>query len=79
MVVSMLRPTQEASTVIKTVIGKIFALGPFWFGIGFIAPVIAAFLNAGNITAPLGLSPIVIGLLVGGITGLIATKRGSWL
>lgn len=65
--------------MIKTLIEKIFALGPFWFGIGFMAPVIAALLNAGNIAPPFGLSSLITGLIIGGVLGIVATKRGSWI
>ncbi len=52
---------------------------PLIFGIGFLAPVIASALVALEITAPLGLSPLHFGLLIGGAWGLIATITGRWL
>jgi hypothetical protein len=58
---------------------KLFAIMPFLFGIGFIAPLTAQIMDRWKIDAPLGLSPIVFGLLFGGAWGLIANIRGRWL
>jgi hypothetical protein len=60
-------------------IGVLFRLGPLWFGLGFLAPVIAAALVALGIAPPLGLSPIAAGLIAGAVLGLIATLRRTWL
>ncbi len=62
-----------------SVIRAIFAIGPLLFGIGFLAPLIAQSLEALGITAPLGLSPLALGLAIGGATGLLANLRGSWV
>ena len=56
-----------------------FSLGPILFGIGFLAPVIAALLSAANIGAPVGLTPIQFGLGLGAILGLVARQRRTWL
>lgn len=60
-------------------VGVLFRLGPLWFGIGFLAPVLAALVTAWEVTLPLGLSPIAGGLLAGVTLGLVATIRGTWL
>jgi hypothetical protein len=60
-------------------IGILFRLGPLWFGIGFLAPVLAALIVALELTPPLGLSPLVCGLIVGGVLGAVATFRRTWL
>ena len=52
---------------------------PFLFGIGFIAPVTAELLTLFGWTAPMGLTPIGFGLAFGGLWGLYATVKGSWL
>jgi hypothetical protein len=52
---------------------------PFFFGIGFIAPLIAQSTAALRIAAPFGLSPVVLGLAIGASWGLYATLRGRWL
>ena len=53
--------------------------GPLWFGIGFLAPLIAQSMDAMSIPAPLGLPTIVIGLVVGSAAGVVAERRGSWV
>jgi hypothetical protein len=58
---------------------KFFELMPFFFGIGFIAPLIAQSLAALEIAAPFGLSAIAFGLLIGAPWGLYATLKGRWL
>lgn len=49
------------------------------FGLAFVAPVIAELLNRAGLTSVLGMPLIVFGLLVGAITGFVASKRGSWI
>lgn len=58
---------------------KLFAVMPFLFGIGFIAPLIGEVLTVWGFEAPLGLSNIGVGLLIGAPWGLYATIRGRWL
>lgn len=60
-------------------IGFTFSLGPILFGIGFLAPVIAALLGLVGVQSPLGLSPIQFGLGLGILLGLIARQRRTWL
>ena len=57
----------------------IFHIMPFLFGIGFIAPVTAELLPRLGLDAPLGLTPLGFGLAIGGLWGLYATIKGSWL
>lgn len=52
---------------------------PFLFGIGFIAPLVAQLMMRFGIAAPLGLSPIIVGLLIGAPWGLVTVMRGRWL
>ena len=56
-----------------------FSLGPILFGIGFLAPAIAALLAIANIGAPPGLTPIQFGLGLGALLGLVARQRRTWL
>jgi hypothetical protein len=63
----------------QAVVQKLFAIMPLLFGIGFIAPLIAQLMQAWDIPAPPGLSPIAIGLAIGGAWGLYANIRGRWL
>lgn len=58
---------------------KIFQWMPLLFGIGFVAPLIAQTLALWGWLPPYGLSEVVVGLVIGGVWGLIATKRGRWL
>jgi len=60
-------------------IRKLFAVMPFLFGIGFIAPLTAQLMIVWGIPGPLGLSPIAVGLLFGGAWGLYANIKGRWL
>lgn len=61
------------------IIAFLFSLGPILFGIGFLAPVIAAVMAATDLDAPAGLGPLQFGLLVGIILGLTARQRRTWL
>jgi hypothetical protein len=63
----------------QVAVRKFFAFMPLFFGIGFIAPLIAQSLTALHIAAPFGMEPVGFGLVVGGPWGLYATLRGSWL
>ncbi|WP_219894482.1 hypothetical protein [Aquisediminimonas profunda] len=56
-----------------------FNFGPILFGIGFLAPLIAAILGLAGLSAPLGLSPIKFGLVAGVILGAAARMRRTWL
>ena len=60
-------------------IQKIFLIMPFLFGIGFVAPLIAQTMAVWGWDAPLDLTRIAFGLLVGGSWGLYATIRGRWI
>jgi len=51
---------------------------PFLFGIGFIAPLVAQTMAVWDIEAPLGMSRIAFGLLIGVPWGLYAVVRGRW-
>lgn len=53
--------------------------GPMLFGFGFLAPLIAQVIERTGATPPLGLSPLMVGLIVGPLLGLSAKLRGRWL
>jgi hypothetical protein len=63
----------------QSAIKAVFFIMPFLFGIGFIAPLTAELMVRFGVSAPLGLTPLGFGLLFGGLWGLYATVRGSWL
>ena len=58
---------------------KFFAIMPFLFGIGFIAPLVAQSMAALHVAPPWGLSGVSCGLLIGAPWGLYATWRGRWI
>lgn len=60
-------------------IGYLMRLGPILFGLGFVAPVLAAIFVGLGWTAPMGLPSIYLGLLVGGVLGGIAWWRSRWI
>lgn len=53
--------------------------GPVFFGIGFIAPLVAQTMDAVGVAAPFGLPAIGVGLVVGVTLGSVAKWRGGWL
>ena len=61
------------------VIRKLLLWMPLLFGIGFIAPLTAQTMTYWDIVAPLGLSPLVFGLIFGGAWGLYAQIKGRWI
>jgi len=58
---------------------KLFAVMPLFFGIGFIAPLVAQVMAAWQWDAPLGLTRVAFGLTIGALWGLYATIRGRWV
>jgi hypothetical protein len=58
---------------------RLFSFMPLFFGVGFIAPLIAQSMAALDIAAPFGLSGIAFGLLIGAPWGLYAVLRGRWV
>ena len=53
--------------------------GAVLFGVGFLAPLIAQSMDKLDVPAPLGLSTITFGLIIGVTGGLVAKFRGSWV
>ncbi len=62
-----------------TIIKRLGDYGPLFFGIGFIAPLIAQSLDAVSLSAPLGLPNIAFGLILGTAMGVVARLRGRWV
>jgi len=65
--------------MLKAVLTPIFDWLPVLFGIGFLAPVIAAFMNVGGIAELFGVAPIYYGLAIGLTWGLVAKLTGRWI
>lgn len=63
----------------ENVLKQVFYWMPFFFGIGFIAPLIAQTMNLWHWQAPFGLSTIAFGLIIGGAWGLQTVIRGRWV
>jgi hypothetical protein len=62
-----------------TILERIADYGPILFGIGFVAPLTAQSMEAVAISAPLGLSNIAFGLILGVSMGAVAKLRGTWV
>ncbi len=60
-------------------LSRLVALGPIFFGLGFVAPLVAQTLDAMGLEAPIAPSNLVFGLTLGLAAGLVAQVRGSWL
>jgi ABC-type dipeptide/oligopeptide/nickel transport system permease component len=56
-----------------------FYFGPLLFGLLFIPPVTAQIIGILGWTPPLGMAPLAAGFALGGVWGLYAQWRGSWL
>jgi len=65
--------------MIKSVLTFIFHWMPIIFGVGFVAPVIAAMLVAAGFAEPFGLQAIHVGLALGLMWGSIAQFTGRWI
>ncbi|MCR9194326.1 MAG: hypothetical protein NXH88_06320 [Hyphomonas sp.] len=63
----------------QKVIQTIFYFGPLLFGFGFFAPLFAQIITQLAWTPPLGLTPLMTGLILGGGLGLLAQIRGTWV
>ena len=63
--------------MIRAVLGPLFRFMPLLFGIGFLAPLIREILVLTHLN--LGAPPLMIGLVIGGAWGAIATRTGRWI
>ena len=65
--------------MMKAILTPLFNWMPIIFGIGFVAPVIAAFLVAFGMDALLGQPAIYAGLAIGTTWGIVAKFTGRWI
>jgi len=65
--------------MIRSVLQRLNPWGPLFFGLGFIAPLIATLMTRSGLELSFGLSPIWFGVALGGAWGLYAKFRGSWI
>jgi ABC-type dipeptide/oligopeptide/nickel transport system permease component len=63
----------------QTLLEKLGPWGPLLFGLAFVAPVIGDLLPRLGFTTILGLPAILIGVIIGAVTGFVASRRRSWL
>ena len=63
--------------MIRAVLGPLLRCMPFLFGIGFLAPLIREILILSHLS--LGARPLVIGMVIGGAWGAMATWTGRWI
>jgi len=57
----------------------IFKYGALIFGVGFMAPLFSALIERAGLALPFGLTPLIVGLMLGGGLGLFSQMRGSWI
>jgi hypothetical protein len=61
------------------IVAAAFRLGPFWFGLAFLTPLIMAVWQRATWPVPFSLSLLAFSLITGGILGALATRRGRWI
>ena len=61
------------------IVAAAFRLGPFWFGLAFLTPLIMAVWQRATWPVPFSLSLLAFSLITGGILGALATWRGRWI
>jgi hypothetical protein len=61
------------------ILGKLNEWGPVIFGVAFLAPLIDQSMQAAGVGAPLGVTTLQFGLMVGATLGLVAKFRGTWV
>ena len=61
------------------VLKTIFQYGALVFAFGFIAPLTMQIITRAGIDLPLGLSPLMAGLILAAVWGGIAQYRGRWI
>ncbi|MEL6568991.1 MAG: hypothetical protein AAFQ22_11270 [Pseudomonadota bacterium] len=57
----------------------IFSLGPLWFGLGFLAPLLDRSAAALGVEAIFGIDALYAALLIGGGWGALAMRRRRWV
>ena len=63
----------------RRVLGGLLKAMPLLFGLGFLAPLVAQLLTLAGWALPGGVAPLVVGLVIGGVWGGVATLTGRWL
>ncbi|MBJ7408775.1 MAG: hypothetical protein JHD15_00190 [Phenylobacterium sp.] len=63
----------------RTPIETLFFLMPLIFGFGFIAPLLSQLIVTAGLADRITVSPLLVGLVFGGVWGGYATWKGRWL
>ncbi len=63
----------------QQILTGLFRVMPLLFGLGFLAPLLAQIIERFGWILPNGLSPLALGLAVGGLWGSFATLKGRWI
>ena len=63
----------------KTVLSRVFDVGPLIFAVGFLVPLISQIIQAFGWTPPYGLTPLQSGFLIAVPLGLLTMVRGRWI
>lgn len=70
---------ETARLFMRQLLMGLFRVLPLLFGLGFLAPLMAQVIERTGWIPPAGISPLVLGLVVGGLWGGFATIKGRWL
>ncbi|MCE9523267.1 MAG: hypothetical protein K8S25_12650 [Alphaproteobacteria bacterium] len=60
-------------------IKTVFYFGPLLFAFGFIAPLTAKILERAGWDLPLGITPLIAGLVLAAVWGGYAQVKGRWI
>lgn len=63
----------------KSTITMVFRWMPIIYGIGFLAPLFAAFITLSGVDVPFGRTPLDLGLALGLGWGVVAKLTGRWI
>jgi len=61
------------------ILDKLKDWGAVFFGVAFLAPLIAQSMEAAGGAAPFGATPLQFGLVTGLTLGVVAKLRGTWI
>ncbi len=65
--------------VAEYLVRNILHFMPIIFGFAFFGPLFAQIMDRLGWVSPLGLTTITLGLIIGGVWGIFAQARGSWI
>ncbi|OAO05131.1 hypothetical protein A8B75_04860 [Sphingomonadales bacterium EhC05] len=65
--------------IVEFIVKNILHFMPVIFGFAFFGPLLGQIMGICGWVSPLGLSPLSLGLVIGGSWGILAQIRGSWI